>query len=65
MGSKNLKAVVVSGKQVKELVDAKKFNKLKKEFAKKVANSGLPQVLKKFGTAGTIEYLSSGGMLPY
>jgi len=64
MGSKNLKAVVVSGKQVKELVDAKKFNKLKKEFAKKVINSGFPQALKAFGTAGTIEYLNSGGMPP-
>lgn len=64
MGSKNLKAVVVSGKQVKEFADAERLNKLNKIFAKKVVNSGFPKGLKQFGTAGGVEFLSANGMLP-
>jgi len=64
MGSKNLKAVVVSGNQKKELADEKKFNELRKEFSIKVENSGFPKSLKQFGTAGGVEFLSNNGILP-
>ena len=64
MGSKKLKAVVISGNQKKELVDAEKFNALRKEFGKKVANSGFPVSLKEFGTAAGVEFLSDNGILP-
>ena len=64
MGSKNLKAVVVSGNQKKELADAEKFNALKKEFAKKVANSSFPKILKQFGTGAGIKFFSDNGILP-
>lgn len=64
MGSKNLKAVVVNGKQVKELVNTEKFNRLKREFAKKVANSGFPQFLNEFGTPGLTGNNNVVGNLP-
>ena len=64
MGSKKLKAVVISGNQKKELVDAEKFNALRKEFGKKVADSGFPVSLKEFGTAAGVEFLSDNGILP-
>lgn len=64
MGSKKLKAVVISGNQKKELVDAEKFNTLRKEFSKKVADSGFPVFLKQFGTAAGVEFLSDNGILP-
>lgn len=64
MGSKKLKAVVISGNQKKELVDAEKFNALRKEFGKKVANSGFPKALKLYGTAAGVEFLSDNGILP-
>lgn len=64
MGSKKLKAVVISGNQKKELVDAEKFNTLRKEFGKKVANSGFPKALKLYGTAAGVDFLSDNGILP-
>ena len=64
MGLKKLKAVVVSGNQKKELANAEKFNTLRKEFAKKVANSEFSKSLKQFGTAAGVEFLSDNGMLP-
>jgi aldehyde:ferredoxin oxidoreductase len=64
MGSKKLKAVVVSGNQKKVLADVEKFNALKKEFAKKVADSGFPKNLKQFGTAQGVEFFNDSGMLP-
>jgi len=65
MGAKKLKAVVISGNQIKELADIDRLNKLKKEFAKKlILSSGFPQSLHNFGTAGGVEFLSAGGILP-
>jgi len=65
MGSKKLKAVVVSGNQKKELADTKKFNNLRKEFAKKIANCGSIKRRKLGGTAGGLEFWSSDkGVLP-
>ena len=63
MGSKKLKAIVVQGKQVKELANIEKFNKLKKEFAKRLVNSGFSRFLHQFGTAGlTAEYNVIGNL---
>jgi len=64
MGSKKLKAVVISGNQKKELADEEKFNALRKEFGKKVADSGFPKTLKLYGTAAGVEFLSDNGILP-
>ena len=64
MGSKKLKAVVVQGNQIKELANIEKFNKLKKEFAKKVINSGYPQFLHELGTAGLTRGYNIFGNLP-
>lgn len=64
MGSKNLKAVAVSGNMRKELADEGKLRALRAEFSKKVENSGFPKVLKLFGTAAGVENLSNTGVLP-
>jgi aldehyde:ferredoxin oxidoreductase len=64
MGSKNLKAVVVSGKQKKELANEEKFNKLRKDFSQKIKNCSFPQNLNKYGTSGDFEFLNDLGMVP-
>ena len=62
MGSKNLKAIAVRGKQKREYVDPAKLQEIGKNINKTVReNYG---VLKKLGTALNVNPLNSMGMLP-
>ncbi len=45
MGSKNLKAVVLNGKQIVPVFDRMKMAELSKEFTKKVTDASLPPIL--------------------
>jgi len=63
-GAKNLKAIVISGEKAKDIVDAERLSKLRKEFAKKLKNSTFTKTLSKYGTAGFMKDHNEMGNLP-
>ncbi len=48
MGSKNLKAVVLNGKQIVQVADRTKMTELAKEFTLKVKGTNMPSILKGY-----------------
>ncbi|NLL61227.1 MAG: aldehyde ferredoxin oxidoreductase family protein [Candidatus Atribacteria bacterium] len=64
MGSKNLKAIVIRGNRKKEIADAERFKKLRKEFTQRIIKTGTYNGRQKYGTPGGVEALSINGVLP-
>ncbi|PHR26825.1 MAG: aldehyde ferredoxin oxidoreductase [Desulfotalea sp.] len=67
MGSKGLKAIIVDrrGKMPPELIDAEKFKKASKRYAKDVrADEFSGEILGEFGTAILVEPINAAGGFP-
>ncbi len=64
MGSKNLKAVAVQGKNRPEVKDLEKFMELSKFMTEAISQSGPSRNLRKLGTASLVMALNSQGILP-
>jgi len=67
MGSKGLKAIVVDrkGKFPAEIIDAEKFKKASKAYAKDVkADEFSGEILPEFGTASLVEPINAAGGFP-
>lgn len=62
MGSKNLKAIVVKGKQEKKLHDKKRLTELKKKFARNLVRT--KEGLGLYGTSMGVNRLNERGILP-
>ncbi|MFP4588943.1 MAG: aldehyde ferredoxin oxidoreductase family protein [Candidatus Acetothermia bacterium] len=63
MGSKNLKAVAISGSEDKEVADEESFKKLRADYAQ-LLNETQADSLGKYGTAGGLGGLNEQGILP-
>jgi aldehyde:ferredoxin oxidoreductase len=63
MGSKNLRAVVVKGAGDVGFADAEALKELGKAGARRLAGSGFPETLRKFGTPGVVKFQAEGGNL--
>jgi aldehyde:ferredoxin oxidoreductase len=61
MGSKNIRAVVVKGAGEVEFADAESLKELARAGAKKLAGSGFPETLRKYGTPGVVKPQAEGG----
>jgi len=66
MGSKNLKAVVVRGRQSRklDLADPARVNQLARQGAKQIPNNPDMNLLREFGTAGVVAAQHLSGTLP-
>lgn len=65
MGSKNLKAIAVRGKNVPTLWDDEKFNELIHKARKKVLDSGTAQRMSKWGAKSAVKAKNKVGSVPY
>ncbi len=61
MGSKNLRAIVVKGTGDVSFADSDALKELAKAGAKRLAGSGFPETLRKYGTPGVIKFQAEGG----
>jgi len=65
MGSKNLKAVVVRASEKKmALFDPEKFEELRNDINPRIPKGMIPEVLREFGTAGSLESHVYAGNVP-
>jgi len=64
MGSKNLKAVAVRGKQKMEMSDPEKIKEINTWHIKRIKTHPPNVGLTKFGTSGLVKGLNDSGMLP-
>ena len=64
MGSKNLKAIVVKGKNEVDLHDRKKMIELNRENLQRAKTSVVAQARMKYGTPLTLNITHTGGILP-
>mgnify|MGYP000574252703 CR=1 FL=1 len=64
MGSKNLKAIAISGSKNKPLFNGEKFQNLKSKFAEHLLEDPVMGGFGKMGTPGNVEPLNETGMLP-
>ena len=64
MGSKNLKAIAVAGRQEKPIHDRARFLKEKRGFAVALANDLQKRRMREYGTAGGVMFLNERGILP-
>jgi aldehyde:ferredoxin oxidoreductase len=64
MGSKKLKAVVVSGSRQVDVHDPEALRKVNAEWVKKVAGTPRGQGLREYGTAGGVTVFNKTGNLP-
>jgi aldehyde:ferredoxin oxidoreductase len=64
MGSKNLKAIVVKGKNDVDLYDRKRLVELNRENLQKAKTSAVAQARMKYGTPLTLNITHTGGILP-
>ena len=62
-GSKNLRAVVVRGKKRVGFADPDGLKKLARLAVERLDDSGFPNTLRKYGTAGTLATQAEGGNL--
>ncbi|MHA1819618.1 MAG: aldehyde ferredoxin oxidoreductase family protein [Promethearchaeota archaeon] len=66
MGSKNLKAIVVGGKQKVEIADPDKFRQYSKDALNKLKENGVTgSGLPTYGTAILVNIINNIGSLPY
>jgi len=61
MGSKNLRAVVVRGSGGLSFAEPPAMKDLAKTGAGRLAGSGFPETLKKYGTPGVVKFQAEGG----
>lgn len=64
MGSKNLKAIVLGGKQKTQVADMKRVKELMKEISTKIQTDGTCDTLSKYGTWNTTGPANLNGILP-
>ncbi len=61
MGSKNLRAIVVKGAGEPSFADPAALKELGKAGAGRLAGSGFPETLRKYGTPGVVKFQAEGG----
>ncbi len=64
MGSKNLKAVAVTGHKKVPVADEARFAEIRKGYTKTLATHKGMVHFGKYGTAGSVEYYNERGILP-
>jgi aldehyde:ferredoxin oxidoreductase len=64
MGSKNLKAIAVSGQEKVTVAEPEEFMKVSSSAFKFIKESGLAESFRACGTAGGISYMNEFGELP-
>jgi aldehyde:ferredoxin oxidoreductase len=64
MGSKNLKAIAVSGQERVPIADPEEFMKASSSAFKYIKESGLAETFRALGTSGAIPYMNELGELP-
>ena len=64
MGSKNLKAIAVSGQERVPVAKPEEFMKASRSAFKYIKESGLAETFRALGTAGAISYMNELGELP-
>jgi aldehyde:ferredoxin oxidoreductase len=64
MGSKNLKAIAVSGREKVPIAKPEEFTKASSSAFKFIRESGLAETFRACGTAGAITYMNELGELP-
>jgi aldehyde:ferredoxin oxidoreductase len=64
MGSKNLKAIAVSGQEKVTVAEPEEFTKASSSAFKVIKESGLAETFRACGTAGAITYMNELGELP-
>jgi len=64
MGSKNLKAIAVSGQERVPIAEPEEFMKVSSSAFKYIKESGLAETFRALGTAGAISYMNELGELP-
>ncbi|SPD75430.1 Tungsten-containing aldehyde ferredoxin oxidoreductase [uncultured Desulfobacterium sp.] len=64
MGSKNLKAVAVTGKRKEDVADSETLSSLSKTFRQKFKENPGVENFTEFGTSGVVNLLNEMGVLP-
>ena len=64
LGSKNLKAIVATGKLPIEIADEDKLNAVKERVRNKIEDNGICQGLHKYGTAILVNIINGNYILP-